>query len=455
MLDSQWSKNLLLNWGVAEQYVIWLNLILLLFISITLLYIIDLLFRKVFIRNILKLVKRSKTMFDDYLVANKTFVHLSRLILLIVFKRMLPFILADFPSSIGFWMTTTEILLLLSWYFIFKSILRSIKDHLSTTEGFRDKPLGSYVQVADIILIFILAIILYSMLTGNNPWAFLTALGAVSAIVMLIFKDTILGFVASIQVSVNDMVRIGDWIEMPKYQADGDVIEINLNTVKIQNWDKTITTVPTHYLVTDSFKNWRGMQEYGGRRIKRAINIKIASIRYLNPEEIQSLKKIQLLAPFIEEREVEIAEFNEKSGAEATMPINGRNFTNIGLFREYIRRYLRNNPQVQQDMTLLVRQKDPTEYGVPLELYLFSADIRWVNYEDIMSDIFDHLFAAIKFFDLRVFEAPASDDVRSLLHAVAEKEQLTETRPVHFNDSSNADLEKGKGPRGIDPGSKA
>jgi len=414
-MDFNWSKELLLNWGIAEDLVNWIHTGILFIIAGIFLYIIDLIFGVVVLRNILRMAKRSSTKFDDYLIANKTFVYISRLILLIIFKNLLPTLLSDFSDSVHFWTTVTDILLLFSWYLIFKSILRSIKDHLSTKEGFKDKPLGSYVQVADIVLIFVLAIILFTLLTGQNPWTFLTALGAASAVAMLVFKDTILGFVASIQVSVNDMVRIGDWIEMPKYNADGDVIEINLNTVKVQNWDKTITTVPTHYLVTDSFKNWRGMHESGGRRIKRAINIKISSIRYLNEQEIEELKKIQLLAPFIEERKEEIEKFNQKTGADRSMPINGRNLTNVGLFREYINRYVRNNPNIRQDMTLLVRQLAPTEHGLPLELYMFTSDTRWAFYENAMSDIFDHLFAAIKYFGLEVFEAPAADDVRSLI----------------------------------------
>jgi miniconductance mechanosensitive channel len=202
---------------------------------------------------------------------------------------------------------------------------------------------------------------------------------------------------------------------MPKYNADGDVIEINLNTVKVQNWDKTITTIPTHYLVTDSFKNWRGMQESGGRRIKRAINIKISSIRFLQNDEIEKLKKIQLLAPYIAERHKEIEEHNQKTGADREMLVNGRNMTNIGLFREYVSRYIRHNPNIRQDMTLLVRQLSPTENGLPLELYMFTADTRWAVYENILSDIFDHLFAAIKYFDLEVFESPASDDIRQAI----------------------------------------
>lgn len=415
-MDYTWTKRLLLDWGVSEGSVVWLNLAVIVACTGLALYVIDLVLRTIVIKNVLRVAKRSNTKFDDYLVQNKTFVYIVRLVLLMVLRQLLPVLLMDFQESWNVWYTIIDILLLFTWYLILKSVLRSIKDHLSTKAGFKDKPLGSYVQVADIVLIFIIAIILFTMLTGKDPWTFLTALGAASAIVMLIFKDTILGFVASIQVSVNDMVRIGDWIEMPKYNADGDVIEINLNTVKIQNWDKTITTVPTHYLVTDSFKNWRGMQETGGRRIKRSINIKIASIRFTQPEEIDELKKIQLLAPYIDERLAEINAYNEQSGADRDMPINGRNLTNIGLFRQYVFCYLRSNPKVKQDMTLLVRQLQPTEHGVPLELYLFSADIRWAYYEELMSDIFDHLFAAIKFFDLDVFEAPASDDVRYLIN---------------------------------------
>src|SRR5690606_14217201 len=277
-----------------------------------------------------------------------------------------------------------------------------------------DKPLDSYLQVVNIFMFFIAGIIIFSMVTGKSPWAFLGALGAASAILMLVFKDTILGFVASIQVSTNDMVRVGDWIEMPKYGADGDVIEINLNTVKVQNWDKTITTIPTYYLIIDSFKNWRGMQNAGGRRIKRSINVKISSIRFLSKDEIDRLATIQLLAPYIQERQAEIDRYNEETKVNRSMPVNGRNMTNVGLFRQYINRYVQNHPQIRKDMTMLVRQLQPTEHGLPIEVYIFTSDIRWAVYEDIMSDIFDHLLSAIKYFQLEVFEAPASDDIRSL-----------------------------------------
>src|SRR5699024_7678110 len=223
-----------------------------------------------------------------------------------------------------------------------------------------------------------------------------------------------MGFVASIQVATNDMVRIGDWIEMPKYGADGDVIEINLNTVKIQNFDKTITTVPTYFLITDSFKNWRGMQNAGGRSIKRAINIKISSIRYLTEKELDTLSEIELLTEFIKCRREEIQKYNINQEVNKSVPVNGRHLTNIGLFRKYVSEYVNKNDFISEEMSLMVRHLAPDEKGLPIELYMFVNDVRWVKYEDVMADIFDHLLAAIQYFYLEVFELPSSGDIRSL-----------------------------------------
>lgn len=411
---TEWSKQILRDWGVAENIIGFANFIFMITIVITVLIILEFAIRMIVVNSFQKIANNSKTRFDDYILEHKTLTFLTRAVLLMVFGAFLPAIFADFQGWLPLTEKIVEIATVMNLYFLFRAVLRSTRDYLSTKPAFQDKPLGSYTQVANLVMVFILSIILFTVITDKDPWKFLTAFGAASAIFMLVFKDTILGFVASIQVSVNDMVRIGDWIEMPKYGADGDVIEINLNTVKIQNWDKTITTVPTHYLVTDSFKNWRGMFETGGRRIKRPILIKISSIRYLSPEEIERLKKIQLLAPFIAERQAEIDAYNQESGADRSMPVNGRNMTNVGLFREYISRYISNMPGIHKEMTLLVRQLTPTEHGLPIELYMFTKDTRWVYFENTMSDIFDHLFAAIKYFDLEVFEAPASDDVRNL-----------------------------------------
>jgi miniconductance mechanosensitive channel len=275
-----------------------------------------------------------------------------------------------------------------------------------------DKPLESYVQVIMIFLWGVAIIFIVYQLTGKDVLSFAT-LGAASAVILLIFKDTILGFVASIQVSVNDIVRIGDWITFDKFGADGTVTDINLATVLVQNWDNTYTTIPTYSLISDSFQNWRGMQESGGRRIKRAILIKQSSIKFLSNEKIEKYKKIQLVKSYIDHRQREISNHNNKVGADKSVLINGRNLTNFGIFRKYIDVYLKENSAVSKDLFSMVRQLQPTSKGIPLEIYCFSSDKRWANYEAIMSDIFDHIIAAVPYFDLEVFEEPTGSDINA------------------------------------------
>lgn len=361
-----------------------------------------------------RLNKFAITSFDNLLIKNKVFKNIGRLIPLIVTINLIPVFFEHYSFANAFFNRIVDIVLVFIWVFLFRGIFRAIRDHLQTKPSFQDKPLDSYLQVANIFLFFVAGIILFTQLTGKSTLAFLGTLGAASAVLMLIFKDTILGFVASIQVSVNDMVRIGDWIEMPKYNADGDVIEINLNTVKIQNWDKTITTVPTYYLITDSFKNWRGMQNSGGRRIKRSMFIKMSTIRHVSDQELDELSKIHLLKDFIEERRKEVEAYNiQENIIHRDLKINGRNLTNIGLFRQYVSNFLKVNERINKKMTIMVRQLAPTEKGLPLELYLFTGTTAWVEYEEIASNIFDHLIASVKYFDLETFELPASDDFRN------------------------------------------
>src|SRR5690606_1038840 len=252
-----------------------------------------------------------------------------------------------------------------------------------------------------VVMIFIYIVsglVVFSLFTGKSVWAFLTAMGAASAILLLVFRDTILGFVASIQVATNDMVRIRDWISIDKYEADGAVTEISLATVKVQNWDKTITTIPTYFLISDSFKNWRGMEESGGRRIKRAIYIKISSIRHLSENDIEKLSRIQFIGKYLKGRSAEIDRYNKEHNIDRTYLVNGYNLTNIGVFRKYINEYINNHPRTHKGMTMMVRQLAPTTTGIPLELYLFSKETSWTVYEDIMSDIFDHLLASVRYF---------------------------------------------------------
>lgn len=411
----EWASNIFEKSGMSENVAHILTVGSLLIAAFIVLFIAHYILRSIFVTILTSLIKKSKTSWDDFLIHHRVLGRLSVLILIILAQQILPFIFVGFPTIAAVLVKLLSIAVILAIYNLINGILKVVRDILRTSKAFADKPLDSYLQVVQIFLIFVVATLIVSIVTGNSPWSFLVSLGAASAILMLVFKDTILGFVASIQVSANDSVRVGDWIVMPKYGVDGDVLQINLNNVKVQNWDKTIVTVPTYTLLSDSFQNYRGMSESGGRRIKRAINVKISSIRYLDPEEISELKKIKFLAPFIEKREKEIEEYNKKNEVDQTMMVNGRRLTNIGLFRAYIDAYANNSPDINKDMTLMVRQLAPNEHGLPLELYMFTQGTAWGFFEDTMSDIFDHLFAAIKYFHLEVFELPASDDLRQIL----------------------------------------
>jgi len=275
----------------------------------------------------------------------------------------------------------------------------------------KDKPLDSYIQVFMIFAWIGGLLTLFAVITDTTIWKFFTALGAASAVILLIFKDTIMGLVASIQVSINDIVRIGDWITFEKFGADGNVTEISLATVKVQNFDMTITSIPTYSLISDSFKNWRGMEASGGRRIKRALLIKQKSIKFLTTENIEALKGIQLISKYLETRNTNIDTYNKEHDIDKQIAINGRNLTNLGVFRKYVETYLKNHSAINQAMTLMTRQLPPTGQGIPMEIYAFSSDKRWENYEYIMADIFDHLLAALPYFELEVFELPTSMDV--------------------------------------------
>lgn len=387
----------------------------LLILVVLVLLITDYIFRKILKTIFTRIISSTKTVWDDKLLQNKVLDDVSHLVLIVLAQQTVPPLFVGFSSFKSALMKILSIIVVIAVYKLMNALLKTIRDILKTSKAFMDKPLDSYLQVIQIFLIFVVFTISFSIATGNSPWSFLVSLGAASAILMLVFKDTILGFVASIQVSANDSVRVGDWIEMSKYGADGTVIQINLNNVKVQNFDKTIVTLPTYTLLSDSFKNYRGMQQSGGRRIKRAIHIKMSSIRYVTLEEIESLKRIHLLKDFIMKREKEIADYNLLNQVDETMPVNGRRMTNVGLFRAYVEAYLRNNKNIHQDFTLMVRQLAPTEHGLPLEIYAFTNGTNWVFFEGVMADLFDHVLSAIKYFNLEVFELPASDDLRSSL----------------------------------------
>lgn len=275
-------------------------------------------------------------------------------------------------------------------------------------------PVSGIVQALKMTALVVFLILIASILLGRSPVLLLSGLSAMAAVLMLIFQNPIMGFVSGLQLTGYNMLAVGDWVEMPKYNADGDVIEIGLTTVKVQNWDKTIVTIPTSALMSDSFKNWRGMTQAGGRRIKRSVNIDITSIHFLSEEEYDRLKRARLISGYLADKALELAEYNREIGADGAAAVNGRHMTNIGTFRVYLMAYLRSNPRVHQGMTLMVRQLAPTPEGLPLEIYVFTNTTAWADYESIQSDIFDHIFAVLPEFGLRAYQAPAGSDFRAI-----------------------------------------
>ncbi|WP_136666555.1 mechanosensitive ion channel family protein [Flavobacterium sp. H122] len=396
-------KKLDFNDTIASYLSLAINIVILSFIV----YGIYLLCRFVLVTLMAIVAKRTKTKFDDLLISNETAKYMSHLIPLIYIYKTVPIILNDFTSweTIFGRLVAVYIVLLTLW--IINSTLKAIRDHLKTKSEYSDKPIDSYVQVIMILLWILGLTLIVAKIFNVNPDTVFKTIGAVSAIIILIFRDSILGFVASVQVSINDMVRIGDWITMDKFGADGDVIEINLSTVKVRNFDHTTTTIPTYSLISDSFKNWRGMISSNGRRIKRHILIKTSSIKFLNEEELEEYKKIHLLKNYIEKKAKDINTHNQTHNIDKSLALNGRNLTNLGLFRKYLTVYLENYPGLNKDMLLMVRHLQPTEKGIPIEIYAFSKDKRWLNYEYIMSDIFDHTLASVSYFDLEIFEMPS------------------------------------------------
>ncbi len=401
--------------GVSDYWSYMITKITLIISALILAYIIDRIVRYLLFTIFAKLVKKSKTDWDDLLVEHKVFYAFAHLIPVIFIFYIIPEILDHNVIWVDYLERLSKVVIVLVFAVLFFRVLNVVKTIIGRLESFKDKPLDSFFQLAKIIISIILILLILSILAKTSITYFFGAFGAMTAIVILVFKDTLLGFIGSIQLSANDMIRVGDWISMEKFGADGDVIEINLTTVKVKNWDKTITTVPTYSLISDSFKNWRGMQETGSRRIARSIFINQSTIKFANPELIDCFKKIDLLHEYITKKENEVKLYNEENKIDTSMISNGKRITNIGTFRAYLVNYLKNHPKINQDLTILVRQLDPTVNGIPLQIYAFSNDIEWINYEGIQSDIFDHILAVIPQFELSLFQSPSGDDFKMVL----------------------------------------
>ncbi len=403
-------KEHLAGYGVSEQMIVYLsNMIMVLFIAL-LSVVANVIAKKIVLKIIIHIINNNRYTWDNIFLEKKVFHKLSHLApaFIIYYSASI------FPLYQSFIEKAALTYMIIVAITVFNALLDAIDAIYRTYEVSKIRPIKGYIQVAKIVLFIIGAIVVISNLMGQNPLFILSGLGAISAVLMLVFKDSILGLVAGVQLSSNDMVRVGDWIEMPKYNADGNVIDITLNTVKVMNFDKTITMIPSYALISDSFKNWRGMEVSGGRRIKRSVSIDTSSICFCTKEMIEEFQKVHYLSDYVTTRLEEISAYNIEHHINMDSKVNGRQLTNIGVFREYVHEYLRNHPKIHKDMALIVRQLEPGDSGLPLEIYAFSNDTTWDVYESVQSDIFDHIFAILPVFGLRVFQNPTGQDIVNL-----------------------------------------
>ncbi len=408
-----WYQGVLSGSGMSDNLVIIVENATVILVTIGLALLADFVVKKIIVATIRRLVRRSKNTWDDVFVERRVFTRLAHLAPALIVYYALQYIF-DAEKLVNFLENMTQSYMVLVVMLVIDALIDALHEIYHKLPVSKGRNIKAFVQVVKIIFYFVAIILIISIFSGAAPKALLTSLGALTAVLMFVFKDTILGFVASIQLSSNNMVNVGDWIAMPQYNADGNVVDINLTSVKVQNWDKTIASIPTYALVSDAFNNWKGMEESGGRRIKRSLNIDMKSITFLDGGQIEKFRKYHLLSEYIARKEKEIAEFNKSLDLDDTIVTNGRRMTNLGTFRVYLENYLHNHPKIHDDMTFLVRHLQPTEKGIPLEIYVFSNDQAWANYENIQADIFDHILAIMPEFGLRVFQNPTGDDFRKL-----------------------------------------
>ena len=393
-LNLKMGLNESLSIGLAET----VSTLSLLLLSIGIFFLVKFILKK----TVYKIIQRTTTKYDDLLIKNKVIGRICLLIPALLIGALLPDVLPDFPDTAASLGKLVKIFEIVIYTMILSSIMTTLEDIYNTQEMSKLKPLTGLVQVIKIVLYVLAVLIIIAYLMNTKLSTIFISLGTMSAVLMLVFQDTIKGFVGSIQLSANDMLRIGDWIAVGP--ADGNVLEINLTTVKVQNWDNTITTIPTYSLVSSPFTNWRGMSESGGRRIARTINIDVNTIRYCTPEMIEKYKHYSLIKDYITQKEEDILEYNKANRIDTSEIMNGRQQTNLGIFRAYIKAYIDHNPKLNHNLTMMVRQMQPTEFGVPLQIYAFSSDKQWTHYEDIQSDIFDHVISAAAMFDLKIYQ---------------------------------------------------
>ncbi len=405
----------LISHGINENLATFLKtgfyIILIGFISL----LSNLITKKIILRIIEAVIHKTKNTWDDIFIKKKVFSKLSHLVPALIILFSTDLIFKDYPNLIPVTNKAAYLYIIIIVMIVLNSVLLTLNSIYNTLPISKSRHISGYVQVVQIAVMFTGVMVIISVIFDADLKGLFLGLGTFAAVLMLVFKDTILGFVASIQVSMNNMVNPGDWISMPGRKADGVVLEINLNTVKVQNWDKTISTIPTYALVSESFQNWRGMEESGGRRIKRSINIDMTSVKFCSEKMILEFSKIQVLNNYIEAKEKELNEFNEKHNVDPSVLANGRRMTNLGSFRKYMEGYLHAHPLIHDNMTFLVRQLQPNDKGIPIEIYVFSRDQKWANYEAIQADIFDHILAVLPEFELKVFQNPTGSDFSNII----------------------------------------
>jgi len=410
-------QNWLLGHGVNEALTYYLARALAVVVVLVLAAAANFVAKRYILSALTHIISRTQTKWDDAILRQRTLKRLANLAPALVIYVLTPVALEGHDSVIAIIKGALHIYMLVVLMLVLDSLLNTAEYIYQGFRASREIPIKGFIQVLKLVLYFLTGTFIVSILLDRTPIYLLSGLGALAAVMMLIFRDAILGFVAGIQLAANRMVAVGDWIEMPNYGADGDVLEVALTTVKVQNWDKTITTIPTYALISESFKNWRGMSESGGRRIKRSVNIDMSSIKFCDEEMLERFAKIQFISGYIEEMKNELNEFNKTTQADNSSLVNGRRMTNIGTFRAYVQAYLQNHPKINKDMTFLIRQLPPSEHGLPIEIYVFSKDTVWANYEAIQADIFDHILAVVPEFDLRIHQNPTGADFRALNRA--------------------------------------
>ena len=379
--------------------------------------IVDLVAKRLLVALVRSFARRSSATWDDAIVDHNVFGRLAQVLPALIVYVGIPFIPTLTEGLVQLTRNVAMGYMVLMLTLALTALLSAGNTIYSASPVSKHRPLKGFVQLVQIVVWVLGGIMIIAAVLDRSPLLLLSGFGAMTAILLLIFKDTILSLVASVQLTAQDMVRVGDWIEMPQFGADGDVVDVQLHTVKVQNWDKTITTIPTHRLITDSFKNWRGMSQVGARRIKRAIQIDVSSIRFQTQDEVDHFKRFALLKTYIENKVKELADYNSGLEFEVAADVNKRRMTNLGTFRAYAFNYLKNHPKIHDGMTLLVRQLELGSEGMPLEIYCFTNTTEWADYEGIQSDVFDHLLTIVPEFGLRLYQKPAGSDLANLKSA--------------------------------------